>query len=173
MGDGTVDSPKWQISAWVEAQDNLLRSVKRTFDWREFQGYTNSDDGDDEMVQPYDASHDEHTMEAVTDNTTLNEKALRHNMMRSWLEVSEWLGDGATKYGSHNGYVSRKMSLAWLFNAIKALINWKMENQDKWGEVDVCPLVVDGTGDLSGVRERFLDGKEGGEGVRRRQEHTR
>lgn len=32
------------------------------------------------------------------------------------------------EYGSHNGYVSRKMSLAWLFNAIRALINWKMDS---------------------------------------------
>jgi len=63
--------------------------------------------------------------------------------MRSYLEVSEWLGDGATMYGSHNGYVSRKMSLAWLFNAIKALINWKLANNDKWAEVDIHPLVKD------------------------------
>ena len=62
--------------------------------------------------------------------------------MRSYLEVSEWLGDGATAYGSQNGFVSRKMSLAWLFNAIKALINWKLANQDKWAEVDIHPLDV-------------------------------
>ena len=63
--------------------------------------------------------------------------------MWSYLEVSEWLGDGATAYGSQNGFVSRKMSLAWLFNAIKALINWKLANQDKWAEVDIHPLVTD------------------------------
>ena len=62
--------------------------------------------------------------------------------MWSYLEVSEWLGDGATAYGSQNGFVSRKMSLAWLFNAIKALINWKLANQDKWAEVDIHPLVT-------------------------------
>lgn len=76
--------------------------------------------------------------------------------MWSYLEVSEWLGDEAIFYGSQNGFVSRKMSLAWLFNAIKALINWKLANQDKWAEVDIHPLVTNGTDDLEGVHERFL-----------------
>ena len=74
------------------------------------------------------------------DNTTLDVNALRHNIMRSYLEVSEWLGDAAADYGSHNGYVSRKMSLAWLFDAIRALINWKMKNQAGYGEADITPL---------------------------------
>ena len=62
--------------------------------------------------------------------------------MRSYLEVSEWLGDGALQYGSHNGFVSRKMSLGWLFCAIRALINWKMQSHDKYAEVDIHPLDV-------------------------------
>ena len=68
--------------------------------------------------------------------------------MRSYLEVSEWLGDAALQYGSHNGDVSRKMSLRWLFDAIRALINWKMQSHDKFAEVDIDPLnvgkVIDG-----------------------------
>ena len=32
--------------------------------------------------------------------------------------------------------------MAWLFNAIKALINWKLGCQDKWAEVDIHPLNV-------------------------------
>lgn len=122
------------------------------------------------MPKAYDASHDVHAKESPsergTDDTTdLNEDTLRHNIMRSYLEVSEWLGDGATAYGSHNGYVSRKMSLAWLFNAIKALINWKLANQDKWAEADIHPLDIGGV-DAQGnprkdsqgnvIRERFL-----------------
>lgn len=34
------------------------------------------------------------------------------------------------------------MSLRWLFDAIRALINWKMQSQDKWAEVDIHPLDV-------------------------------
>lgn len=75
--------------------------------------------------------------------------------MRSYIEVSEWLGDGATQYGSHNGYVSRKMSLRWLFDAIRALINYKMSNQDRYAEKDIYPLNVDAP-----HHERFLDGSE-------------
>ena len=85
------------------------------------------------MPAPYNAEDDEHAQEEDKDElTNLDIDTLRHNIMRSYLEVSEWLGDGATQYGSHNGYVSRKMSLAWLFNAIRALINWKGDNSEKW-----------------------------------------
>jgi hypothetical protein len=87
----------------------------------------------------------------------LDVKTLRHNIMRSYIEVSEWLGDGATEYGSQNGYVSRKMSLSWLFCAIRALINWKMQSQDRYGEVNIVPLADDET---NGIRERFLRGNE-------------
>ena len=76
------------------------------------------------------------------DYTTLDINTLRHNIMKSYIEVSEWLGDGALQYGSRNGYVSRKMSLSWLFNAVKALINWKMQGNDKFAEVDIHPLDV-------------------------------
>lgn len=50
------------------------------------------------------------------------------------------------------------MSLAWLFNAIKALINWKLANQDKYAEATINPLVVDGSlnADAKQIRERFL-----------------
>ena len=154
----TVEDPKWQIAEWYEYEENLKRDMDRSFNWREFQGYTNSRNAD-EMVKEYDARTDKHTNDA--DNAdplvTLEIETLRHNIMKSYLEVSEWLGDGALEYGSHNGYVSRKMSLAWLFDAIRALINWKMENQDKWGEVNIRPLVVDGTDD---VKERFLGASE-------------
>ena len=83
---------------------------------------------------------------------TLDIDTLRHNIMKSYLEVSEWLGDGALQYGSHNEYVSRKMSLSWLFNAIKALINWKLASQDKWAEADINPLNL--------TRERDTDQRE-------------
>jgi hypothetical protein len=67
------------------------------------------------------------------------------------------------------------MSLAWLFNSIKALINWKLANNDKWAEADIHPLNVgtrngDGTHvyqkDASGnsIYEGFLD-KLTGDGV--------
>ena len=92
---------------------------------------------------------------------TLEIDDLRHNIMRSYIEVSEWLGDGATEYGSQNGYVSRKMSMAWLFNAIKALINWKLNCQDKWAEADIHPLNTgdEASEDAQGnvIRERFLN----------------
>ena len=91
------------------------------------------------MPQEYDSSRDAHALdETDVDNpTTLDVDTLYHNIMRSYIEVSEWLGDGAVQYGSRNGYVSRKMSLAWLFDSIKALINWKLANQEKWAEVDI------------------------------------
>jgi hypothetical protein len=143
--------PKWQMEQWGESIENKTRSIDRTFKWREFQGYTNSRTRN-EMVKPYESDKDVHIEErnGIEDPVTLDINTLRHNIMRSYLEVSEWLGDGAMQYGSHNGYVSRKMSLAWLFNAIKALINWKLENQDKWAEKNIYPLDVDGH------NERFL-----------------
>lgn len=160
-GEDTPDDPKWKIVAWEEYQDNLDRDIDRTFSYKDFKGYTNREDGD-EMVEDYDAAADEHALEGndIDDETTLDIETLRHNIMRSYIEVSEWLGDGALKYGSHNGYVSRKMSLAWLFDAIRALINWKMGIQNKYAEVDIHPLVMDGTGELNWVHERFLGRQE-------------
>ena len=96
------------------------------------------------MPRKYDARDDKHAKAAPsndeTPKTSLEVEDLRHNIMRSYIEVSEWLGDGALEYGSHNGYVSRKMSLCWLFDAIRALVNWKMENQDRYAEVSIHPL---------------------------------
>ena len=82
------------------------------------------------MPIEYDSMTDYHAKieQDVDDPTNLDQITLRHNIMRSYLEVSEWLGDAALEYGSHNGYVSRKMSLRWLFDAIRALINWKMQS---------------------------------------------
>lgn len=146
IGDYTQDEsdPKWQMDMWGEAVENLRRTKKRTFDYRNFKGYQKSILPHDEMPDGYDASEDEHAKDTpVEDPTNLDRDTLRHNIMRSYLEVSEWLGDGATAYDSHNGYVSRKMSLAWLFNAIKALINWKLDHMPTYGEVDIKPLVTD------------------------------
>ena len=139
-----------------------------TFSFRNFMGVRNNEtDSNDEMPHKYDASEDQHAREGDSEQvpTTLDTKTLRHNIMRSYIEVSEWLGDGATAYGSHNGFVSRKMSMAWLFCAIRALINWKLANQDKWAEVDIHPLVTDGTDEMDGVKERFLhNGEESTQG---------
>lgn len=105
------------------------------------------------MPVGYDSRGDAHTLdETDVDNpTTLDVDTLYHNIMRSYIEVSEWLGDAALEYGSHNGYVSRKMSFSWLFNSIKALINWKLANQEKWAEVNITPF---------GAKERFLAANE-------------
>ena len=163
VGTGTYEDPKWQIVHWNESRENLQRDIDRTFNWKEFNGYQNTRTRD-EMVLDYDSRDDAHTRETPDDYdmTNLDVDTLRHNIMRSYLEVSEWLGVGAEQYGSHNGYVSRKMSLAWLFNAVKALISWKVQNQNKWAEADIHPLVVDGREDASGhqIRERFLDRNE-------------
>jgi len=150
LGSGTIDDPKWQLEMWEEYSYNKNRSIDRTFDFRKFTGYTNTRTAD-EMVREYDSRDDVHTRDDASahDFTTLDIETLRHNIMRSYIEVSEWLGDGATQYGSHNGFVSRKMSMAWLFCAIRALINWKLANQDIWAEVDIHPLSEDN-------RERFL-----------------
>lgn len=144
------------MDLWGEAAENTRRSMDRTFKYTDFKGYQKSELRGDEMLSEYDAEQDVHAKEAETNITNLDPNTLRHNIMWSYLEVSEWLGEGALEYGSHNGYVSRKMSLAWLFNAIKALINWKMNNQDKWAQEDIHPLMVNGTGNLSNVKERFL-----------------
>lgn len=135
------------MDLWGEAAENIQRSMDRSFDYKDFVGYQKSEMRRNEMVERYNASTDEHAREAnsevgASDDTDLDVDTLRHNIMWSYLEVSEWLGDGATAYGSQNGFVSRKMSLAWLFNAIKALINWKLANQDKWAEVDIHPLTI-------------------------------
>ena len=146
IGDYTQDKsdPKWQMDMWGEAAENLKRTKERTFDYRNFKGYQKSILPHDEMPEGYDASEDEHAKDIpVEDPTNLDIDTLRHNIMRSYLEVSEWLGDGATAYGSHNGYVSRKMSLSWLFNAVKALINWKLAHMPTYDEQDIHPLVTD------------------------------
>ena len=158
IGTGKIDEqssdPKWQFEQWGEIQENLTRDIDRSFKWSEFRGYTNSR-SNDEMVRRYGEGTDAHVeREGEEDPATLDINMLRHNIMRSYLEVSEWLGDGALQYGSHNGFVSRKMSLAWLFNAVKALINWKLANQDKWAEKDIHPL------DTTTYNERFLSSGE-------------
>ena len=38
--------------------------------------------------------------DSAEDVATLDINTLRHNIMRSYLEVSEWLGDAALQYGS-------------------------------------------------------------------------
>lgn len=142
LGSGQTGDPIWQISAWKEYPYNKQRDIDRSFDYKEFVGYTDSRSAD-EMVREYNAKDDLHAKPGMSirdPQTTMDVETLRHNIMRSYLEVSEWLGDGAAEYGSHNGFVSRKMSLAWLFNAVKALINWKLANQDKWAEVNIHPL---------------------------------
>lgn len=163
------------MDLWGEAAENIQRSMDRSFDYRTFVGYQKSELRRDEMPRAYDASTDVHARAANSeigedDNTDLDVDTLRHNIMWSYLEVSEWLGDGATAYGSQNGYVSRKMSLAWLFNAIKALINWKLANQDKWAEEDIHPLDIGGIDSITGqprkdsngnvIKERFLSAGE-------------
>ena len=140
------DEIKWRIVRWIESQVNLDRYQDRIFKFKEFNGYTNSDDGD-EMPVEYDALDDEHTGEQEKEDdehpTSLEKEDLRHNIMRSYIEVSEWLGDEALKYGSHNGYVSRKMSMCWLFDSIRALINFKLNNQDRYADENIYPLTFD------------------------------
>lgn len=135
----------------------MSRPQDRTFRFTEFNGYVNSEDGDGLPVE-YSALDDEHARDSDDEDkypTNLRSKDLMHNVMRSYIEVSEWLGDEATKFGSHNGYVSRKMSLCWLFDSIRALINFKQNIQDKYAEADIRPLVLND--DLNKVYERFLD----------------
>ena len=128
-----TDDGGWELNDWEEFQTNNDRKKVRTFKYSEIVGYSNGDDGeDDEMPKEYDASTDQHAKDGELNDedypTNLDSDILRHNIMRSYIEVSEWLGDGATQYGSHNGYVSRKMSMAWLFGSIRGLINWKLNN---------------------------------------------
>ena len=162
--------PKWRMEMWEEYAYNKNRDIDRTFKFKEIVGYSNADnqvnDGE-EMPTDYDASSDdEHTnMERDDDEfLSLTAKTLRHNIMHSYLEVSEWLGDGATQYGSHNGYVSRKMSLRWLFCAVRALINWKLNNQERYADRDIHPLDIDehhehflSTGELSDCNISYDD----------------
>ena len=111
------------------------------------------------MPVEYDASEDEHTKDDSGNHpTTLDKEDLRHHIMRSYIDVPEWLGDAATKFGSHHGYVSRKMSMCWLFDSIRALINFKLNNQDRYAEEDIYPLTFDDSSEpeLNGVTERFL-----------------
>lgn len=49
IGTGSIPSgesvsldPKWQMEQWGESIENQVRDIDRTFNWREFQGYTNS-----------------------------------------------------------------------------------------------------------------------------------
>lgn len=145
-GTGEEGDPKWRISTWSEYPYNLGRTTNdRSFKYTEFKGVTNTTSNADEMPKEYDGTGEGHAEDHsdLDDPTTLDVDTLRHNIMLSYLEVSEWLGDGSTEYGSHNGFVSRKMSMAWLFDAIRALINWKLNNQDKWAEVDITPLDVE------------------------------
>lgn len=99
----------------------------------------------DDRLQEYQAEDDQHARGATTslalDN--LDAETVVHNAMRSYFEVSEWLGDGATAYGSHNGYVSRKVSMAWLFDAIRAIVTYKQSNSSGKGDRDIYPLDVD------------------------------
>jgi hypothetical protein len=179
VGTGTDTSdPKWQIVEWNEHPYNLLRDIDRVFDYRKFSGYTNKllPRKLDEMVDPYNAEDDVHAKRGDDSTegsiTTLDRDTLRHNIMRSYIEVSEWLGDGATKYGSHNGYVSRKMSMTWLFNAIRALINWKLANQDKWAEVDIKPLTLHTADERNEFGHLIHEGFLGGEVTKSTQDVT-
>lgn len=88
------------MDLWGEAAENIKRSMDRSFDFNTFVGYQKSDLRGDELPIEYDASTDLHTEESSEENTDLDIDTLRHNIMWSYLEVSEWLGDGATAYGS-------------------------------------------------------------------------
>ena len=99
IGTGKIDEqssdPKWQFEQWGEIQENLTRDIDRSFKWSEFSGYTNSR-SNNEMVRRYGEGTDAHVeREGEEDPATLDINTLRHNIMRSYLEVSEWLGDGA------------------------------------------------------------------------------
>jgi hypothetical protein len=47
---GYDPDPKWQMDLWGEAAENIQRSVKRSFNYTDFQGYTRSELRRDEMV---------------------------------------------------------------------------------------------------------------------------
>lgn len=118
----------WQMCQIEDPIDLKVRDIDRVFDYTKFKGYRNDIESMDEKPIEYDSSIDLHAKRNTDQKVDLDKKELLHNIMKSYIEVSEWLGDGCTEYGSHNGYVSRKMSLAWLFDAIRALINFKMDN---------------------------------------------
>lgn len=133
----------WQMCQIEDPIDLKVRDIDRVFDYTKFKGYRNDIESGDEKPIEYDSSIDLHAKRNTDQKVDLDKKELLHNIMKSYIEVSEWLGDGCTEYGSHNGYVSRKMSLAWLFDAIRALINFKMDNQDRYAEKDIHPLSIE------------------------------
>ena len=97
-GEGKDESdPKWQMELWGESIENQVRDINRSFNWREFKGFTNSRSRD-ELPVDYNAKDDVHTEDRddKQDPVTLDVNTLRHNIMRSYIEVSEWLGDAAT-----------------------------------------------------------------------------
>jgi len=53
-----MENPKWQMELWGETMENKSRSVDRSFNWREFQGYTNSRSNDE---MPAESSDDVYT----------------------------------------------------------------------------------------------------------------
>ena len=85
------------MELWGESIENQVRDINRSFNWREFKGYTNSRSRD-ELPVDYNAKDDVHTEDRddKQDPVTLDVNTLRHNIMRSYIEVSEWLGDAAT-----------------------------------------------------------------------------
>ena len=133
----------WQLCQIEDPIDLKVRDIDRVFDYTKFKGYRNDIESMDEKPIEYDSSIDLHAKRNTDQKVDLDKKELLHNIMKSYIEVSEWLGDGCTEYGSHNGYVSRKMSLAWLFDAIRALINFKMDNQDRYAEKNIHPLSIE------------------------------
>ena len=133
----------WQLCQIEDPIDLKIRDIDRVFDYTKFKGYRNDIESMDEKPIEYDSSIDLHAKRNTDQKVDLDKKELLHNIMKSYIEVSEWLGDGCTEYGSHNGYVSRKMSLAWLFDAIRALINFKMDNQNRYAEKNIHPLSIE------------------------------
>lgn len=147
----------WQICEIEDPIDLKVRDIDRVFDYTQFRGYRNDITSRDEKPLEYDSSLDVHAKRDTDQKVDLGKNELLHNIMKSYIEVSEYLGDGSTEYGSHNGYVSRKMSLAWLFDAVRALINFKMDNSDRYAQKDIYPLSI-GSPDSEnkGHNERFL-----------------
>lgn len=149
-----MENNYWQICEIEDPIDLKVRDIDRVFDYTKFKGYRNDITSRDEKPLEYDSLLDVHAKRDTDQKVDLGKNELLHNIMKSYIEVSEYLGDGSTKYGSHNGYVSRKMSLAWLFDAVRALINFKNDNQNRFAEKDIYPL------DISDHNERFLKNGE-------------
>ena len=150
------DDGKWKWNGWDEFTTELDRSIRRTFNYTELQGYTNNpQDTDVEMPIEYNARNDVHAREIQSEPlVSVDSDLLMHNALKSYLEVSEWVGDGdyAAMCGTHNGYVSRKMSLRWLFDSIRALINFRVDiEKNKYAQETIYPLVGS---------ERFLSAEE-------------